>query len=206
MNKYAHPLSDHEVRDGRYKRMLGGGEKAWDARGAAQLDFLRAMGLQPSSRLLDIGCGPLRAGTHFISFLDPGCYSGFDFNSSFVQLAEQAVDEHSLSAKRPRIALVQDFAVAGQFADNDFGIAFSVLQHCVERDRKLFFRNIAAAFRDGASLFVTHAGWFTPRWLDGAHLNLIRAFEFGSLRWFDDAWPEPERKTVFPILELTVER
>jgi hypothetical protein len=47
------------VSNGEHRAVVGG---MWDELGALQLDFLRARGLRPDSRLLDIGCGSLRLG------------------------------------------------------------------------------------------------------------------------------------------------
>ncbi len=204
MNKYARTLTEQELRDERYKQLLGGGRQSWDARGEAQLRFMQSMGLQPSSRMLDIGCGPLRAGTHFIRFLDRGCYSGLDFNPSFIDLAQRTIDEQSLRDREPKIALIKNFDVAGRFADNDFGLAFSVLHHGSDEERALFFRNIAAAFRNGASVFATHAIWFEPRWLEGTPLRLTRILNQESGDWFNGGWGDRDRWTIFPILELSV--
>jgi len=60
-----------DIQQGAYKAHLGGGAEAWDRRGEFQLHFLQQAGLQPQHRLLDIGCGPLRAGQFFIRYLEP---------------------------------------------------------------------------------------------------------------------------------------
>lgn len=44
----------------------------WEEMGQMQLDFLVARGLAPHHRLLDLGCGTLRAGRHFIRLLEAG--------------------------------------------------------------------------------------------------------------------------------------
>src|SRR5260370_29281117 len=44
--------------------------------GRRQLDALLEEGLRPESRVLDIGCGRLRAAYSLIHYLHPGCYHG----------------------------------------------------------------------------------------------------------------------------------
>jgi len=46
----------------------------WEQIGQLQFDFLVNHGLEPNHKLLDIGCGTLRGGRHFITYLVPGNY------------------------------------------------------------------------------------------------------------------------------------
>jgi hypothetical protein len=48
----------------------------WEEIGKLQLDFLVNQGLRPTHKFLDIGCGTLRGGRHFIRYLDAGNYAG----------------------------------------------------------------------------------------------------------------------------------
>jgi len=57
----------------------------WDELGELQFDFLKNQGLLPSHYLLDVGCGSLRGGIHFIRYLDPGHYIGFDCDEPLVR-------------------------------------------------------------------------------------------------------------------------
>src|SRR5262245_52171544 len=61
---------------------------AWQATARFQLAFLRRMGLRPSHRVLDIGCGPLRGGLPLIRYLDRGRYTGIEVRGE--ALAEAA--------------------------------------------------------------------------------------------------------------------
>ena len=47
-----------------HREQVGG---LWDEIGALQIDFLRAQGLRPGDTLLDVGCGCLRGGVHFVA-------------------------------------------------------------------------------------------------------------------------------------------
>jgi SAM-dependent methyltransferase len=66
----------------------------WDELGRRQLDFLVEQGLAPEDELLDVGCGSLRAGIHFVRYLDRGHYYGLD------------IDERVLRAGRDELAAV----------------------------------------------------------------------------------------------------
>ena len=49
-----------------------------------QLEFLIARGLSPGDQFMDIGCGCLRGGRHFIDYLDAGRYYGVDISAEVV--------------------------------------------------------------------------------------------------------------------------
>lgn len=51
-----------------------------------QLEFLQQRGLQKRDTLLDLGCGSLRAGIHFIDYLNPGNYLGMDISAEVTWL------------------------------------------------------------------------------------------------------------------------
>jgi SAM-dependent methyltransferase len=205
MNRYVQERDSAEIAAGGYKVLLGGGAAQWDARGAAQLAFLQAMGLTRATRFLDIGCGPARAGVPIIGWLDPGRYTGFDFNRSFLTAADQAVAAAGLQDRAPRFLHVQGFDVAGRIADQDMGLAFSVLNHCDAADRAAFFAHIARAFRPGALLLISHAGWFDAGQLAGSGLALDRMLQRPDCPWFEADWTQTELQAgVFPVLALRV--
>jgi SAM-dependent methyltransferase len=200
--KYTHlAFNEAAIVRGDYKEHLGGGSDSWHRRGLFQLELLRSRGLQPSSTLLDIGCGPLRAGTHFIEYLNPGNYLGFDYNSSFVEAAEYVIVQRNLAHKNPTLLVVADFDVrtVRQF---DYAIAFSVLNHCNENHRKLFFRNVGQNLGPGGKLLITHARWLSQKHLDVGGLEITRAFEAHDLDTGSFGWSAAEAASVFPIYEF----
>jgi SAM-dependent methyltransferase len=80
----------------------------WLALGQKQFDYLIEHGLQPSHRLLDIGCGTLRAGRLFIDYLDTGNYYGIDISPEILFAAQQTVLDYGLQGKMPHLVLVRD--------------------------------------------------------------------------------------------------
>ena len=58
----------------------------WDEIGKLQFDFLKDEGLKPHHKLIDIGCGSLRGGIHFIKYLDKFNYFGTDINNNLIRL------------------------------------------------------------------------------------------------------------------------
>lgn len=195
-------LDETAIARGDYKQHLGGGVEGWEARGRFQLELLRAGGLQKSSNLLDIGCGPLRAGVHFIRYLDAGHYYGFDYNPSFVATAHRLIAENGLEEKRPTVAAIADFDLKSIDRTFDHAIAFSVLNHCSEAQRNLFFANIERCLAPTAKLFISHARWLKEADLAPARLVILRRFEAADLNLGQYGWPPEEQRSVCPIYEL----
>lgn len=96
--------------------------------GPWQLKLLRLCGLQSTSRLLDLGCGTLRGGLHFIRFLNPNCYFGADPNEAFLRTGSELVREARLADKKPSFGdlVWVDGLPAAHF---DFILTQSVLNH-----------------------------------------------------------------------------
>jgi hypothetical protein len=65
------------VAAGQQRRIVGG---EWDEIGRLQFDFLKGAGLKLRHVLLDVGCGRLRGGVHFVAYLERGNYVGIDIN------------------------------------------------------------------------------------------------------------------------------
>ncbi|MDA2806912.1 class I SAM-dependent methyltransferase [Nocardiopsis suaedae] len=105
-------------------------EKRWLALGQMQFDYLVGHGLSPEHRLLDIGCGNLRAGWRFIEYLDEGNYYGIDISPDILASATDVLAERSLQAKLPHLTLTRDltfsFLPEGRF---DVVHAHSVFSH-----------------------------------------------------------------------------
>jgi SAM-dependent methyltransferase len=103
---------------------------SWVKIGQLQFDYLLGHGLKPGDRMLEIGCGNLRAGRLFIGYLDAGNYDGIDISPDILLAAADTVTEYGLQAKLPRLTLVRDMGL-GMFPDGHFTVvhAHSVFSH-----------------------------------------------------------------------------
>ncbi len=104
--------------------------KHWRALGRRQFRFLREHGLERHHRMLEIGCGNLRAGWRFIRYLDAGNYTGIDISPDILLAARTTIVERGLQDKRPVTMLVDgtglDSLPAGYY---DVLHAHSVFSH-----------------------------------------------------------------------------
>ncbi|OLT28331.1 methyltransferase [Nocardiopsis sp. CNR-923] len=105
-------------------------QERWLALGRMQFDYLVEHGLRPEHRLLDIGCGNLRAGWHIIAYLDEGGYYGIDISPDIMIEAKKALVEHGLQAKLPHLTVTRDLTF-DFLPDNHFDVvhAHSVFSH-----------------------------------------------------------------------------
>jgi SAM-dependent methyltransferase len=92
----------HYVDPDWHRRMIRHNVKYWDYLGRLQLDYLVERGLEPAHHLLDVGCGPLRAGVHFIRYLEPGHYAGVDRRPELLEAGRTVeLPRHGLEGKEP---------------------------------------------------------------------------------------------------------
>lgn len=108
-----------------HRNIVGG---QWETIGRLQFDFLVAQGLTPASTLLDVGCGALRGGVHFVDYLDDGNYYGIDLNSGLLKAGQQEVRAAGLR-KRPNLHRTDEFDASVFGVRFDFGVSVSLFTH-----------------------------------------------------------------------------
>src|ERR1700744_4177150 len=126
INSYGRELSALELKLKRHRTFVGG---FWDEIGRLQLDFMISRGLTPGSKLLDVGCGALRGGVHFVRHLDDGNYYGIDINKSLLKAGNQELRESGLGERQVQLHRTDDFDATGFGVRFDFGIAVSLITH-----------------------------------------------------------------------------
>ncbi|MEZ2301798.1 MAG: class I SAM-dependent methyltransferase [Microcoleus sp.] len=147
-------LSKQQLKAGLHRESIGG---MWDQIGTLQFDFLLKQGLMPWMKFVDIGCGCLRGGVHFIRYLDNGNYYGIDMNSSLIDAGyQQELDVQSLK-KLPQANLLVNahfelYLLGVQF---DFAIAQSVFTHLpLNHIRRCLFE-LAKCIKQGGKFYAT---------------------------------------------------
>lgn len=144
------------VEQGDHRAVIGG---MWDEMGQWQFDFCKARGLQPGHTLLDIGCGSLRGGIHFIRYLDAGHYVGVDRHKSLLDAGfEKEVVPAGLQSKVAPSQLVaaERFDLSAITQRFDMALAQSVFSHLSWNDIRLCLANTAARMKPGGKLYATY--------------------------------------------------
>ncbi|MFG3498793.1 class I SAM-dependent methyltransferase [Streptomyces sp. NPDC047928] len=92
---------------------VGGGpsRERWLTIGRMQYDYLIGHGLKPQDRMLEIGCGNLRAGWRFIQHLEPGHYYGVDISPDILVEAKKTLVRYGLQDKVPYLTPVDDLTL-----------------------------------------------------------------------------------------------
>lgn len=120
--KSLRPASEH------YTAYVGPPEQ-YDYMGATQFALLFLLGLREQHRVLDFGCGSLRAGRLLIPYLNPGNYFGVEPNA---WLVEDGI-KHQLGGleriKRPTFSASDGFDADVFGVSFDFIVAQSIFSH-----------------------------------------------------------------------------
>lgn len=111
------------------RHAIVGSARLWKMKREFQIAFLKNHGLEPSSLLLDLGCGTLRGGVPMIEFLDVGHYTGVDVRPESMVEAIKELDESGLEPKQPNLICVRDVSQLRLEERFDMIWAFSVLIH-----------------------------------------------------------------------------
>ena len=214
-------LSSTDIQDQTYKQFFGGGAEEWGNRGTFQLYLLKKLGLKPQSMFLDIGCGPLRGGVHFIDYLDSGRYCGVDFNADLIKAGKKVIEAEDLSSKNPTVETVLHFEF-GDVGPFDYALAFSVLN---SETADKCFAELPSVMKVGGKVYITHARWFKKKFKPGGLRNFQRWFkkgfeprglpQFQVTNWIKNAkqidanldiaaWGWEQCREVFPVVELTM--
>jgi SAM-dependent methyltransferase len=152
---YERLLDAEQIHGGAHRRMVGG---MWDLVGRLQFEHLVANGLTPGMRLLDIGCGALRGGVHFVEFLDAAHYYGLDRNPSLLEAGyDVELGRLGLQHRLPRQHLIADDAFdAGRFGVMfDVALAHSLFTHLPAAEVRRCLAAVAALLVPGGRLFAT---------------------------------------------------
>jgi len=128
---------------------------AWDEIGRLQFEFLRAEGLKPNQTFLDLGCGVLRGGIHFVRYLEPGNYYGIDASPRMIAGGERELETAGLAARGAHLRVTAKF-------DIDFGIRFergiamSVFTHLPLNSVFRALANVANHFVEDCAFYATY--------------------------------------------------
>lgn len=131
----------------------------WEEIGRLQLEFLINKGLQSHQKMLDIGCGTLRGGRHFIKYLNIGNYSGMDISPKAIAYATQLVQQEGLSEKNPHILVSEKKNLKfREFSGEtfDYILAQSVFTHLKPEHIKECFENIGHIMHGNSVFYFTY--------------------------------------------------
>ncbi len=130
----------------------------WEEIGKLQFDFLIDKGLNPKHKMLDIGCGTLRGGRHFIRYLDVGNYYGIDVSSEVIQYGVKLLVDEGLIDKGPTLIINgrKDLKFKVFNGDKfDYILAQSVFTHLKPEHIEECFQCIGGVMGNGSLFYFT---------------------------------------------------
>jgi SAM-dependent methyltransferase len=131
--------------------------------GVMQLEFLKENGLSPDDRLLEIGCGVLRAGEHFINYLDAGNYVGLDISPEAIAIDRERLSDDLIAEKSPRTQPNVDLRFQELRGETfDVAISNSVFSHIPSEDIIECFEHIGDVLEQNGRYYTT----FKPKRFD----------------------------------------
>jgi hypothetical protein len=173
------------------KTFLGVPVQDFEKGGRELFTYLLNAGLNPDSKVVDIGCGVLRGGYWLIHFLDPGCYCGIEPHAGRLQMGTRTILEpETLEAKRPRFDTNPRFDTSVFGEKFDFFLAYSIWTHA----SKLQIQTMLDGFlRDSqeSGVFLTsylptswrHRDYRGDMWNGTSHESAVPGCIYHSRRW-----------------------
>ena len=120
---------EYNSSDEHYRAYVGPPER-YDLMSAIQFNLLTGIGLRQEHKLLDIGCGSLRAGKLFIPYLLPGNYYGIEPNEWLIKDGfKYELGEGIKEVKSPHFNNNNEFNLSVFNEKFDYIIAQSIFSH-----------------------------------------------------------------------------
>ncbi len=142
---------------------LGGPPAHFVEVGQMQRQTLIEQGLRPHHRLLDIGCGCLRAGVWVMQYLQPGHYAGIEPNRLMLKfgLDHVAGPEH-IAQCQPRFDHNSDFNLAAFGLTFDFFVARSIWTHTDKQQIEAMLDGFGRCANPGAVFLASYRRAASP--------------------------------------------
>lgn len=135
-----------------HRAAVGG---AWEELGRLQFELLVNEGLQPHHQFLDVGCGSLRGGVHFIRYLDPDHYVGMDVDAELILAGREELAMAGLVDRRPTLVTRGDFEFREIGRQFDFALAQSVFTHLPFNNIVRCVAGVGRVLRPGGQFLAT---------------------------------------------------
>ena len=165
--------------------------KNFEFAGREQLNYLLNAGLKPNSKVLDIGCGVLRAGYWLIHFLEPGCYCGIEPHQGRLETGVHTILEPEiLKSKEPRFDSNPNFNTSVFGEKFDFFLAYSIWTHASKGQIQTMLNGFVRDSNDDAAFLLTflpsswrHRDYNGDQWVGTSHESDVAGTIAHSLRW-----------------------
>lgn len=174
----------------------------WDLMGDLQLAMLVNQGMRPHHRLLDIGCGALRAGVRFMRYLEPGHYYGIDKETELLEAGvRQEMPAFGVADRTPTFAITDCFDLSA-FGETkfDYMLAQSVFSHLPPEMIQACLGRVMPSLAKG--------GWFLATYFESSdgRVDPGQPHPFRRLEMKRSSYPFAMFQEMAEQLGITVER
>lgn len=172
---------------------LGVPPETFDEAGRRQFIALLQQGLNPESKVLEIGCGCLRVAYWLIRFLDAGCYCGIEPARQRVQYGREFLFQPGeLDAKAPCFDYNADFDMSVFDQRFDFVLAGSIWTHCAKRHIQVLLDGFVKYSNPGAVFLTSYlpaesqqSDYVGDVWVGTSHESETPGVIRHSLAWIE---------------------
>jgi cyclopropane fatty-acyl-phospholipid synthase-like methyltransferase len=172
----------------------GGGYDDFHEAGENQLIVLTHFGLEPSSKVLDIGCGCLRGGRWLIPSLNSKCYFGLEPNIEMLEVGKNiVVDSETMDEKKPVFDSNSDFDFAVFDTTFDYVIARSIWTHSSKKQIEKMLDQFVRNSSDSAKFLTSYMKPRIPifddykgdHWIGKSHESNQPGITRHSFKWIE---------------------
>ena len=186
----------------------------YDYMGATQFGLLCSLGLREHHKLLDFGCGSLRAGRLFLPYLNPGCYFGIEPNAWLIEEAiNKVLGKSIIDIKKPSFFYHDTFTCHQIGQEFDYIIAQSIFSHTGFDLAQKILREFADTVKTDGIIAITFIheerdteakGWIYPGVVGFLPDTITRMIEQAGFYGTEIPWFHP-RQTWY-VLSKTKSR
>ena len=128
----------------------------WEKCRASQISILKAKGLKPEHKLLDLGCGVLVGGIASMEYLDTGNYWGLDNSDKRLEEAMKEVGDSGLIWKQPKPKLRLGYdEIKKEGIKFDYVWFHQVIIHMLDEVAQEVFHFISKVLADDGKCYIT---------------------------------------------------
>ena len=155
------PQGPEGVRILGHREYVGG---MWDEIGKLQFDYMVAQGLRPGHYLLDVACGSLRAGVHFVRYLEPMHYLGIEKEGSLIEAGiHRELGSEIYDRRKPELVVSSSFEFVKFSSRPHFALAQSLFTHLPPTIVVDCFRKLRDFIREEGVFYATYFEAATER-------------------------------------------
>jgi SAM-dependent methyltransferase len=134
------------------------GNPDWRTQGLSTFNFTKlVLGIEPSHRVVDYGCGTLRLGYHYMNYLERGNYFGLDKMPEFLAIGRELAGP-LIDKSRATVTLCDEAGIqAAKAANPNFIISVSVARHVPDDGLGLYTGNLVALARAAGAKVLFNA-------------------------------------------------